>query len=118
MSVQYEFVELVKRGDVDRVKALLKEEPELSAARDELGVSAIMLAKYYGQNGVLEELLKHRILLDIFEAAALGQKERVAELAAAKPALVNYYSPIGFTPLGLAAFFGYVEVLERLLAHG
>ena len=34
------------------------------------------------------------------------------------PSLVNTHSPDGFTPLGLAAFFGHPETVQALLAAG
>ena len=54
----------------------------------------------------------------IFAAAAKGQTDELRSLVEKDPALVNAYSPDGFTPLGLAAFFGHVEAVEALLAAG
>ena len=54
----------------------------------------------------------------IFAAAAKGQTEELRSLVEKDPALVNAYSPEGFTPLGLAAFFGHAETVEALLAAG
>ena len=56
--------------------------------------------------------------LDLFEAAAVGKGLRVAEILDAQPELANAYAPDGFTPLGLAAFFGHPTVCEILLARG
>jgi uncharacterized protein len=54
----------------------------------------------------------------IFAAAAKGQTDELRSLVEKDPALVNAYSPDGFTPLGLAAFFGHAEAVEALLAAG
>jgi ankyrin repeat protein len=35
-----------------------------------------------------------------------------------QPELVNAYAPDGFQPLGLAAFFGQIEIVEFLLSRG
>ena len=54
----------------------------------------------------------------IFAAAAKGQTEELRSLVEKDPALVNAHSPDGFTPLGLATFFGHAETVEALLAAG
>jgi ankyrin repeat protein len=81
-------------------------------------VSEILLAKYRGNNARVEELLRTRPTLTVFEAAATGQTTRVRELIAANPALLNAYAPDGFHPLGLAAFFGNAPTVEALLQAG
>ena len=55
---------------------------------------------------------------DIFNASALGRVQRVAELLASDPSLVNSRDGIGCTPLFLAAWTGYPVVVERLLQAG
>ena len=54
----------------------------------------------------------------IFAAAAKGQTDELRSLVEKDRALVNAYSPDGFTPLGLAAFFGHAEAVDALLAAG
>ena len=54
----------------------------------------------------------------IFAAAVNGRTDELRSLVENDPALVNAYSPDGFTPLGLAAFFGHAEAVEALLAAG
>lgn len=54
----------------------------------------------------------------VFAAAAKGQTDELRSLVGKDPMLVNAYSPDGFTPLGLAAFFGHAEAVEALLAAG
>jgi ankyrin repeat protein len=81
-------------------------------------ISEILQAKYRGNNARVEELLKSGPALNIFEAAATGQADRVRELIAAHPALLNAYAPDGFHPLGLAAFFGNKATVEVLLHAG
>jgi ankyrin repeat protein len=81
-------------------------------------ISEILQAKYRGNNARVDELLKSGLALNIFEAAATGQADRVNELIAANPALLNAYAPDGFHPLGLAAFFGNKATVEVLLQAG
>jgi uncharacterized protein len=55
---------------------------------------------------------------DFFEACALGNRERASALLAHDPKLVDAYSGDGFTPLGLAVFFGHEEIARQLVAAG
>jgi ankyrin repeat protein len=115
-------LEAVKAGDVAQVKALIEADPALVNAKDEAGNSAILLATYYGRRDVVNVLLAHDAELSLFEASAVGRLDRVQALVAEDPdltsELVNAYSHDGFTPLGLASFFGHRDVAEFLLAHG
>ena len=111
-------LEAMESNDVQRVKALLAADPAAAQARDEHGVSAILLARYHGRAQILEALLGAAPELDIFEAAAVGDQKRVGELVASDPSLVQGWSSDGFTPLHLASFFDQPEVVEVLLETG
>ena len=56
--------------------------------------------------------------LDVFEASTLGYVDRLRERLEEDPAGRRAYSPDGFTPLHLAAFFGKHEVARILLDAG
>jgi ankyrin repeat protein len=56
--------------------------------------------------------------LTIWEAAALGRDATVAELVRADPALANAWSPDGWTPLALAAFFAPASTVRLILDAG
>lgn len=108
----------IKRGDLDAVRQLLERDPTVAAHKTEDGTSVLLLAIYYGRNEIAEELAARRDDLNIFEAAALGRSERVAELVGGNSALTDAYAPDGFQPLGLASFFGHRQVVELLLSRG
>ena len=108
----------IKEGDLDAVRRLVAANPGLARARNEQGISAVLFARYQFRMNVVGILLDARPELDIFEAAALGQTGRVAELMEADPALARAYAADGFTPLHLAAFFGHTEAARLLLDHG
>jgi ankyrin repeat protein len=118
MSTEQQMLEAVKSGDVASVNALLDANPSLVNAKNESGVSAILLATYFGHRDIAEVLLAKGAELNIFEAAASGQLDRIRMLTEEDSGLVDSYSSDGFTPLGLAAFFGRKDVLDFLLAHG
>ena len=113
-----EFLDAATQGDVAKVKEMLGIDPLLAQSKDQNGVSVILKATYYGKRDVVEELLASGVQLNIFEAAATGQTDRVRTLIEEDPALVNSYSPDGFAPLGLAAFFGHPQTVDALLAAG
>ena len=113
-----EFIAAIKKGDVAAVERLLAGDPRLISAKDENGVSAILLSYYYGKTEVSKALLARRPALDIFEASTAGDIERVRSLLAQDRSLANAWSGDGFFPLGLAAFFKRPAVAKVLLAGG
>ncbi len=108
----------IESGDVERVRAAVEASPTAASARDDDGISALLQARYRGRLDMVEALLEAEPELDVFEAAALGHTTRLRELLDADPALLHRWSPDGFTPLHLAAFFGHEEGVALLLEHG
>ena len=109
---------LIDEGDVDTVRALLTEQPWLAAERDDEGVSPLLRARYRMDKGMVEAVRTHVDRLNVFEAAAFGDLDRLTELLAEDPQLVDALSGDGFTPLHLAAFFGQTDAVRLLLARG
>ena len=108
----------IKAGDAPRVRALVTQDPAAAAARDENGVSALLQTKYHMRNDMVEILLEAKPELDIFEAAALGETERMKELLDQQPELANAWSPDGFPVVGYPCFFGHMEAAKLLLERG
>lgn len=80
--------------------------------------SELLEALYRGDRDKVEAALAERPDLTIFEAAAVGDSERVRELLSVRPGAIADWSPDGFTALHLAAFFGRETVAATLLEHG
>src|SRR5690349_156764 len=112
------FIDAIKAGEFDRVKAMVSAEPELVEARGRTGDSAILTAVYHRQKEIVNLLVSRGVSLTIFEACAAGEIERAERLVADEPLAINSYSGDGWTPLHLAAFFGHPKIAELLLAHG
>jgi ankyrin repeat protein len=108
----------IGQDDVDGVRALLDEQPWLAVERDAEGVSALLRARYQMDKALVAAVRPHVERLDVFEAAAFGDLDRLSELLAEDRDLVEARSGDGFTPLHLAAFFGQVDAARLLLARG
>ena len=91
---------------------LLREHPELAAARDEHGVSALLLSLYHRRPDARDALLAAGAPVGPLEAAALG------DVKALEGADLTVRGGDGFTPLHLAAFFGGVQAVDAILATG
>jgi ankyrin repeat protein len=113
-----QFLDAIRRGDVTQVQRILESEPALLSARDDQGVSPVLTAVYHGQSDVLRELMALRPDLSVHEAAATGQSRRVRAWLDEDPGLATSFSPDGYTALGLASFFGHLDVANLLLGRG
>jgi ankyrin repeat protein len=109
------FIDAIKAGEFERVKAMVSADPTLIDARSRTGDSAILTAVYHRQKEIVNLLVARGATLSIFEACAAGEVERVERLVNGDT--INEYSADGWTPLHLAAFFGHTKVAEFLLAH-
>ena len=80
--------------------------------------SAILSALYNRQTEEAQRLAESARELTIWEAAALGRVDAVDALLERDGTLANAIGADGNAPLGLAAFFGRVDVMQRLLEGG
>jgi ankyrin repeat protein len=110
--------EAIKSHDANRLRDLIEADPKLAAARDPRGVSAVLVAQYYRQPRLVQLLMDAGMELDVHEAAALGRRDRLQRLLDEDGGRAMSFSPDGFTPLHLAAFFGHVEAVRLLLDWG
>ena len=117
LSLQRDFINVVKGGDLTTVQGLLEMDPELVDATDAVGVSALLHAAYKQHHAVAQLLLERCHDLNLWEAAAFCRLDRIKVLLE-RGFKVNVYSPDGFTPLGLACFFGHPTCVKLLLDRG
>jgi ankyrin repeat protein len=80
--------------------------------------SPILSALYQRQPEHANRLADAAGELTIWEAAALGRSEALNAALASDPLAANAPAPDGFFPLSLAAFFGQVGAVRRLLDAG
>jgi len=120
--VSQQFLKLIQKGATAEIAAAAEADPSLIQARDPQGVSMLLWSVYAGQpivrDYLLAQLATRGELLDIFEAAAVGDVLRVEDILDADPAAVHSFSGDGWTPLHLAAAFGTPQSVDLLLQHG
>ena len=110
--------EFIAAADLHRLNDLLLRDPALAKAKTSLNVSPLMLSCYYKKPQVTDVLLKYVDEINLFEASAAGKFDIVAYLLSQRPDAVNDYAGDGFTPLGLACYFGQSEVARYLVLKG
>ena len=113
-----EFLDAIQKGNLSKIDQLLATSPALASSKAKNGVSAILLALYYGHQDIAQAIAAKKGGLDIFEASVLGKLERLKSLIEQDSALVETYSPDGFTPVTLAAYLGQKSVTEYLIEKG
>src|SRR5882724_6710523 len=118
LSQKEELFQAVGKGDLAAVKAIVEADPQLDTAKNERGQSAVLLDVYNGQREIRDFLLSQNNTLELHEAAATGQLDRVKQIIESAPVLANDFSPDGFPIVALAAFLGHFSVTEYLVAKG
>src|SRR5882724_7305787 len=108
------FIDAIKAGEFERVKAMVSGDLTLIDARSRTGESAILTAVYHRQKEIVNLLVARGVTMSLFEACAAGEIERVERLLVGDPHAVNGFSMDGWTPLHLAAFFGHTKLAELL----
>ena len=108
----------IEAGDAEKVRALVQADPTLASARNAEGLTAVRAAQYRRQAATVQTLLDARPELDVFDAAAVGDVDRLKALIAEDRSCVDAFAPDGFFPLGLAAYFDQPDAVRLLLQHG
>jgi ankyrin repeat protein len=113
-----ELFEAIRIGNLSAVESLLDGDPSLASAKNDSGVSAVLMSTYNGRREIRDLLLSRGAALDIHDAAAVGILDRVKQLVDKDPSLAKSFSPDGFPVVALAAAFGHLNVAHYLGEHG
>jgi ankyrin repeat protein len=115
---EYLVEEYIQTGNNTALKELLDSKPSLALAKTSLNVSPLLLSCYYKKPEISNIILKFVRDPDIYESAAVGKFDSLASNIYNNPQLINTFSDDGFTPLGLACYFGHEEAARYLLLKG
>ena len=110
--------ESIRSGDAGKVLELVSANAELVNARNPQLLSAVLMACYQGRKEIRDLLIEKGATLELHEAVAAGNLNRVKELVEADSGLAESYSPDGFPVLALAAAFGHEDVARYLHGKG
>jgi ankyrin repeat protein len=113
-----DLLDACRRNDFERVVSLVTADPTLLTRSTPDGATPLLMALYHGSGDVVTALKAREWPRTVWEAAALDDADRLTELLAAEPGLVDTYSPDGWTALHLAAFFGAGRTADLLLSRG
>ncbi|MFD0711766.1 ankyrin repeat domain-containing protein [Paenibacillus sp. GCM10027626] len=117
-QLKNEMIEAVKINDLEKVAELINKDSMLVNARNDKGETAVLMSAYYRTNEIKELLISNGAELNVFEASAIGNIPQLKRLFKKSPDFLHSYSNDGFTPLGLASYFGNEETVNFLLDHG
>jgi len=114
--------EAIRKGDDAAVDAALAARPALLEARDDNGLSPVLVAAYAGRRKMAERIASLEIGtdkgLDFFDAAAIGSVAACRKMIEDGRASVDDRGPDGYTALHFAAAFGQLEIARLLLGRG
>ena len=104
------------KGHEDAAAFLLISGADINA-KDSEGQTSLHYAALYGNKDVVDLLLANKADVNLFDAAIVGDLEKVTTMIKANPDLVSSRDAIGMTSLHWAAAAGHSDVIEYLLAN-
>jgi uncharacterized protein len=106
--------DMLAQGDIEAFTAALAADPAAAMTRNQAGASLLAYAAYHRNAEAVATVRAALPMIDPHEAIIVGDKATV-EAALSGGWNPNARSPDGFTPLGLAAFFGHEDIFDLLL---
>jgi len=110
--------EQIEAGNLNAVKEILVQHPQLANSFTTHKISPLLLACYYKKQEIANLIAEFVDDLTLFEACAVGKFDAATLLIFQKPDSINQFSEDGFTPLGLACYFGHEELARFLVLKG
>jgi ankyrin repeat protein len=113
-----ELFDAIRTGNFAAVKTLLDADPSLASAKNDSGVSAVLMSMYNGRREIQDLLLSQGPALELHDAAAVGKMDVVKRIIENGSTHAKSFSPDGFPVVALAAVFGRLDVVRYLADHG
>ncbi len=108
----------IKQGDAAALRRLLEEDPARASTPLAGGLTPLLLALYHQRKDLVPLVREHCGDLGWFEAAAVGDAQRLKQQLAEGAVQINAHAADGFTALHLAAYFAQPEAVQVLIAAG
>ncbi|GGI23447.1 ankyrin repeat domain-containing protein [Pedobacter mendelii] len=110
--------EQIEAGNLNAVKEILVQNPKLANTNTSHRISPLLLACYYKKQDIANLIAEFTDELTLFEACAVGKFDSATLLIFQNPNEINEFSEDGFTPLGLACYFGHEDLVKFLVLKG
>src|SRR5437588_2588851 len=81
----------IEAGDIEAVQRIVDRDPSQASTRNDAGLSAVLAAAYRHRRDIVHVLLAASPPLDVFDASASGDLERLGELLDADGSLATAY---------------------------
>jgi ankyrin repeat protein len=117
-AARHPIFDAIEAKDAGQVRAILADDPAAAAAHDAADLPAVRFAQYRGLDEIVAIILAAKPELDFWDAATVGDIDRLRALLDTDPGLVAVHSNDGMTPLGLAVFFDHPAAAAFLLERG
>ncbi len=108
----------IENNQLAEIVSLLTLKPELATQNTSHQTSPMLLACYYKKMDIANAIATFMPSLSLFDACAIGKFDDVTLLIFKNQKGINDYSIDGFTPLGLACYFGHEEISRFLVLKG
>jgi ankyrin repeat protein len=118
MTPVEDLTSIIRTGNNSYLEKSLRENPSLVDCKTDQGISMLQYAAYCRNTGAVDLIKELVSQLDIFEAASVGDIQWLSTHLNTNPELLNSYSVDGFTPVGLACFFGQYDTVKFLISKG
>jgi ankyrin repeat protein len=109
---------LIENNQLEDIIALLTSNPQLAAQTTSHQISPVLLACYYKKFDIANAIVEFVPELSLFDACAVGKFDEVTLLIFKDPQAINSFSVDGFTPLGLACYFGHEDIARFMVLKG
>jgi uncharacterized protein len=105
-------------GNLERVRELVEEHPQLVEARAPWNETAVEAATQMGRRDIIEYLISRGAPVDFFTACVLGRTDQVLAELEADPERARARGVHELPALYFAGIGGQLEVADLLLRHG
>lgn len=109
---------LLQDQETERVIQLICQQPELLEGKDTTGMNGFLHIAYSGNQEAFNQAVGLKKSYSFHEAIISGKSDQVMMQVEKNHDLINTFSPDGFTPVALAAFFNQPGLALYLLDKG